>query len=104
MFVELDELMMGDDGFQWKEKARWIKYEEDVELGGEWGKPHVSTLSFHSLLELRRLLEHGVALFDLEENSMDGIVTSICMLLKDRGLLGESECKKMEKVLMGRHS
>ncbi|XP_063712926.1 band 3 anion transport protein-like isoform X2 [Symsagittifera roscoffensis] len=104
VFVELDELMMGDDGFQWKEKARWIKYEEDVELGGEWGKPHVSTLSFHSLLELRRLLEHGVALFDLEENSMDGIVTSICMLLKDRGLLGESECKKMEKVLMGRHS
>ena len=59
VFVELDELVMGEEDeegereFQWKERARWIKYEEDVELGGEWGKPHVSTLSFHSLLELR---------------------------------------------------
>ncbi|XP_075238832.1 band 3 anion transport protein-like isoform X2 [Convolutriloba macropyga] len=110
VFVELDELVMGEEDeegereFQWKERARWIKYEEDVELGGEWGKPHVSTLSFHSLLELRRLLEHGVSLFDLEERSLDGIVGSICQVLRERGALGESESRQMEKVLRGKHS
>ncbi len=34
----------------WAECARWIKFEEDVEDGGErWSKPHVATLSLHSL-------------------------------------------------------
>ncbi len=61
MFVELDELHFGgDDMVEWREKARWIKFEEDVEEGAErWGKPHVASLSFHSLLELRRGLERG---------------------------------------------
>ena len=62
MFVELDELY-GAEGeqFEWREKARWIKFEEDVEEGAErWGKPHVASLSFHSLLELRRGLESGM--------------------------------------------
>ena len=61
MFVELDELYFGENHeYEWREKARWIKFEEDVEEGaGRWGKPHVASLSFHSLLELRRGLENG---------------------------------------------
>ena len=44
----------------WIEKARWIKYEQVVEEGADrWGKPHVSSLSFHSLLELRKCIELG---------------------------------------------
>lgn len=59
MFVELDELFVGDrNELEWREQARWIKFEEDVEEGAErWGKPHVASLSFHSLLDLRRCLE-----------------------------------------------
>lgn len=62
VFVELDELHMGGEvELEWREKARWIKFEEDVEEGAErWGKPHVASLSFHSLLELRRGLEQGM--------------------------------------------
>ena len=61
MFVELDELVWDDMlGWEWKEKARWIKFEEDLEEGADrWGKPHVASLSFHSLLELRRCIEQG---------------------------------------------
>lgn len=61
VFVELDELHAGtEDTWEWREKARWIKFEEDVEEGADrWGKPHVASLSFHSLLELRRGLENG---------------------------------------------
>lgn len=46
---------------QWRETARWIKFEEDVEEETErWGKPHVASLSFRSLLELRRTIAQGV--------------------------------------------
>jgi hypothetical protein len=46
----MDEL----EGEEWVERARWIKYEEDLEAeAGRWGKPHVASLSFHSLINLR---------------------------------------------------
>lgn len=60
VFVQLDELHVDGDEREWKETARWIKYEEDVEEGADrWGRPHVASLSFHSLLNLRRCLETG---------------------------------------------
>lgn len=37
VFVQLDELQGNMD--EWKETARWIKYEEDVEEGADrWGR------------------------------------------------------------------
>lgn len=61
VFVELNELTMDkNQELQWKETARWIKFEEDVEEETDrWGKPHVASLSFRSLLELRRTISHG---------------------------------------------
>ncbi len=63
VFIELEELI-SDEGNQldleWQETARWIKFEEDVERDtGRWGRPHVSALAFHSMVELRRGLEKG---------------------------------------------
>ena len=46
---------------EWKETARWIKFEENVEDSNRWGKPHVASLTFHSLLELRKGLEKGTS-------------------------------------------
>ncbi len=58
IFTELCEFDLEDA--VWREKARWIKYEEDVqEEADRWGSAHVSSLSFHSVLELRKCLEHG---------------------------------------------
>lgn len=75
MFVQLDELLAGEDGdAEWRETARWIKYEEAVEEGSaRWGPPHVASLSFHSLLNLRRCLETGVVLMDLDERDLPGV-------------------------------
>lgn len=54
---------------------RWVKFEEKVEEGGErWSKPHVSTLSLHSLFELRTCLQTGTVLLDLEGYSLPQIV------------------------------
>lgn len=63
VFVELNELMLDrSQEPHWRETARWIKFEEDVEEETErWGKPHVASLSFRSLLELRRTIAQGRA-------------------------------------------
>jgi len=72
--VQLDELTGVGEDREWKETARWIKYEEDVEEGSDrWGKPHVASLSFHSLLNLRRCLETGVVLLDLNEKDLPAV-------------------------------
>lgn len=74
VFVQLNELTGHGEEREWKETARWIKYEEDVEEGSDrWGRPHVAPLSFHSLLNLRRCLETGVVLLDLEERDLPGV-------------------------------
>lgn len=55
--------------------CRWIKFEEKVEDGGErWSKPHVTTLSLHSLFELRTCIRKGAVLLDLEARSFKQIV------------------------------
>lgn len=56
---------------EWKETARWVKFEEDVEEGGDkWSKPHVATLSLHSLFELRSCMMKGTVLLDLEATNL----------------------------------
>ncbi|XP_008564366.1 PREDICTED: electroneutral sodium bicarbonate exchanger 1 isoform X3 [Galeopterus variegatus] len=75
LFTELDEICVkeGEDA-EWKETARWLKFEEDVEDGGErWSKPYVATLSLHSLFELRSCLINGTVLLDMRANSIEEI-------------------------------
>ncbi|XP_048021473.1 electrogenic sodium bicarbonate cotransporter 1 isoform X1 [Chanodichthys erythropterus] len=79
LFTELDELLAVDgQEMEWKETARWIKFEEKVEKGGErWSKPHVATLSLHSLFQLKNCIEKGTIMLDLEANSLQQIVEII---------------------------
>uniref|UniRef100_A0A674PJ90 Anion exchange protein n=1 Tax=Takifugu rubripes TaxID=31033 RepID=A0A674PJ90_TAKRU len=88
LFVELNELIVEKDHeMRWKERARWIKFEEDVEEETDrWGKPHVASLSFRSLLELRRTITHGAILLDLEQNSLPGIAHLVVetMIISDQ--------------------
>ncbi|KAM8934731.1 anion exchange protein 3 isoform 2-T2 [Pelodytes ibericus] len=88
VFVELNELICeGVQEMQWKETARWIKFEEDVEQDtARWGKPHVASLSFRSLLELRKTIAHGAVLLDLEQTTMPGIAHMVVetMVISDQ--------------------
>ena len=50
VFVELEELSVSSCGktMEWKEKARWIKFEENVdESADRWNRPQIAMLSFH---------------------------------------------------------
>ena len=54
--------------------CRWVKFEEVVEEGGDrWSKPHVATLSLHSLFELRKGMLSGTVMLDLEAWDIQGV-------------------------------
>lgn len=53
---------------------RWLKFEEDVEDGGDrWSKPYVATLSLHSLFELRSCILNGTVMLDMRAGTLDEI-------------------------------
>ncbi|EDS27876.1 anion exchange protein 2, slc4a2 [Culex quinquefasciatus] len=104
VFVQLDELTGTGEEREWKETARWIKYEEDVEEGADrWGRPHVASLSFHSLLNLRRCLETGVVLMDLDEKDLPSVAYRIVEQMVTDELIHEDDKPVIMRALLLRH-
>ncbi|XP_051976874.1 electrogenic sodium bicarbonate cotransporter 4-like [Xyrauchen texanus] len=104
LFTEMDTLQHEGDELEWRESARWVKFEEKVEEGGErWSKPHVSTLSLHSLFELRTCLQTGTVLLDLEGYSLPQIVDDIIEHQIEEGLIGPELREKISFVLLRKH-
>uniref|UniRef100_A0A2K6KXJ5 Anion exchange protein n=1 Tax=Rhinopithecus bieti TaxID=61621 RepID=A0A2K6KXJ5_RHIBE len=104
LFTEMDTLQHDGDQMEWKESARWIKFEEKVEEGGErWSKPHVSTLSLHSLFELRTCLQTGTVLLDLDSSSLPQIIDDVIEKQIEDGLLRPELRERVSYVLLRRH-
>ncbi|KAJ8279483.1 hypothetical protein COCON_G00065490 [Conger conger] len=106
VFVELNELIMDkNQEMQWRETARWIKFEEDVEEETDrWGKPHVASLSFRSLLELRKTISHGAVLLDLDQKTLPGISHQVVeqMIISDQ-IKAEDRANVLRALLL-KHS
>uniref|UniRef100_A0A8C6U4V9 Anion exchange protein n=1 Tax=Neogobius melanostomus TaxID=47308 RepID=A0A8C6U4V9_9GOBI len=106
VFVELNELIMDkNQEMQWKETARWIKFEEDVEEETDrWGKPHVASLSFRSLLELRKTISHGAVLLDLDQKTLPGIAHQVVekMIISDQ--IKAEDRSNVLRALLLKHS
>uniref|UniRef100_W5N0P1 Anion exchange protein n=1 Tax=Lepisosteus oculatus TaxID=7918 RepID=W5N0P1_LEPOC len=105
LFTELDELLSVDgQEMEWKETARWIKFEEKVEKGGErWSKPHVATLSLHSLFELRTCIEKGTIMLDMEASTLPQVVEMITDSQIDSGQLKADLKDKVMYTLLRKH-
>ncbi|XP_025116589.3 electrogenic sodium bicarbonate cotransporter 4 isoform X6 [Bubalus bubalis] len=104
LFTEMDTLQHDGDQMEWKESARWIKFEEKVEEGGErWSKPHVSTLSLHSLFELRTCLQTGTVLLDLDGGSLPQIIDDVIEKQIEDGLLRPELRERVSYVLLRKH-
>ncbi|XP_058271450.1 electrogenic sodium bicarbonate cotransporter 1 isoform X2 [Hemibagrus wyckioides] len=105
LFTELDELLTTDGNeVEWKETARWLKFEEKVEEGGErWSKPHVATLYLHSLFELKKCIEKGTVMLDMEANSLQQIVDMITDTQIEMGLLKAELKEKVTYTLLRKH-
>lgn len=100
----MEELVKDGDEIEWKETARWVKFEEDVEEGGNrWSKPHVATLSLHSLFELRNLILTGTVMLDMEASSLDQIADLITDNMTNNGLLPFDSKFKVKEALLRRH-
>uniref|UniRef100_A0A7N6A7M6 Anion exchange protein n=1 Tax=Anabas testudineus TaxID=64144 RepID=A0A7N6A7M6_ANATE len=105
LFTELDELLEVDgQEMEWKETARWIKFEEKVEKGGErWSKPHVATLSLHSLMELKACIEKGTIMLDLEASTLPQVVEVITDSQIEAGQLKAELKEKVMYTLLRKH-
>lgn len=104
LFSEMDELVKDGDEIEWKETARWVKFEEDVEEGGNrWSKPHVATLSLHSLFELRSLILNGSIMLDMEAATLDQIADLVCENMVNAGSLPMDSREKVRDALLRKH-
>ncbi|XP_075036860.1 sodium-driven chloride bicarbonate exchanger isoform X2 [Mixophyes fleayi] len=105
LFTQLDEICLreGEDA-EWREVARWLKFEEDVEDGGErWSKPYVATLSLHSLFELRSCILNGTVLLDMRANTLEEIADMILDQQVASGQLSEDIRHKVHEALLKPH-
>ncbi|VDO46005.1 unnamed protein product [Haemonchus placei] len=111
LFTEMGELGLKE----WRETARWVKFEEDVEQGGNrWSKPHVATLSLHSLFQLRSCLLNGLFMNDMTETDLPAIIgtTDVCVILfldvlieefVKEGDIEEDMRDELREILMRKH-
>ncbi|XP_045913960.1 sodium bicarbonate cotransporter 3-like isoform X7 [Micropterus dolomieu] len=105
LFTELDELSFRDgSATEWKETARWLKFEEDVEDGGErWSKPYVATLSLHSLFELRSCILNGTVMLDMRANSIEEIADMVIDSMVASGQLKDDLRNKVREAMLKKH-
>lgn len=102
LFTQMGEL--DGDELEWKEKARWVKFEEDVEEGGDrWSKPHVATLSLHALFELRSLLMNETVMLDMEATNLEEVADLVCDNMVNAGSLPSGSREKVREALLRRH-
>uniref|UniRef100_A0A803TMJ8 Anion exchange protein n=1 Tax=Anolis carolinensis TaxID=28377 RepID=A0A803TMJ8_ANOCA len=96
LFTEMDTLQHDGEEMEWKESARYRKslFEE---------KPHVSTLSLHSLFELRTCLQTGTVLLDLDGYSLPQIIDDVIDKQIEDGLLKPELKEKISYVLLRKH-
>uniref|UniRef100_A0A4W6E4V1 Anion exchange protein n=1 Tax=Lates calcarifer TaxID=8187 RepID=A0A4W6E4V1_LATCA len=107
LFTELDEICLreGEDA-EWKETAKswWLKFEEDVEDGGErWSKPYVATLSLHSLFELRSCIMNGTVMLDMRANSLEEIADMVLDQHEVSGPVGQDARRRIREALLKQH-
>ncbi|KAM4704841.1 sodium bicarbonate cotransporter 3 isoform 10-T10 [Rhinophrynus dorsalis] len=105
LFTEMDELCFRDgEECEWKETARWLKFEEDVEDGGDrWSKPYVATLSLHSLFELRSCILNGTIMLDMRASTIEEIADMVLDNMIGTGQLDESMREHVREALLKRH-
>uniref|UniRef100_A0A8C7YWV3 Anion exchange protein n=1 Tax=Oryzias sinensis TaxID=183150 RepID=A0A8C7YWV3_9TELE len=105
LFTEMDEICVknGEDS-EWRESARWLKFEEDVEDGGErWSKPYVATLSLHSLFELRSCIINSTVLLDMRANTIEEIADMVLDHQELYSPLGDELRQKVRETLLKKH-
>lgn len=101
IFSEYLSLTQVGDDYEWREIARWIKFEENVEQGGNrWSKPYVSTLLLKSVFDLRQLMANAFIQLNLKANNFRSLTALLTQKMIDQGLLNEHMADKFQELLL----
>uniref|UniRef100_A0A8C2ZW17 Anion exchange protein n=1 Tax=Cyclopterus lumpus TaxID=8103 RepID=A0A8C2ZW17_CYCLU len=105
LFTELDELLAVDgQEMEWKETARWIKFEEKVRRAASAGASLPwPRCALHSLMELKTCIETGTILLDLEASTLPQVVELITDSQIAAGQLRADLKEKVTYTLLRRH-
>ncbi|XP_014744934.1 PREDICTED: band 3 anion transport protein [Sturnus vulgaris] len=104
-YVELHELVLDNaKDLCWMEAGHWLKLEEDFQESGDWSQPHLSFLTYHSLLEIRRALNKGAILLGVEATSLPAIVHILLDQLIYEGQMKPQDRDDVMRTLLLRHS
>ncbi|OXA59571.1 Electroneutral sodium bicarbonate exchanger 1 [Folsomia candida] len=103
LFIEMAQFNSDGRKEEWRESARWVKFEEDIEEAMRWSKPYVPSIQLSALYELRRILEGAEVQLQFNCNSEE----RACRLLVDtwasNGVIQESERAKVLQTLLRPH-
>eukprot|EP01135_Chromosphaera_perkinsii_P005476 Nk52_evm25s352 gene=Nk52_evmTU25s352 len=106
IFIELEVLKpnVEDSGYEWREAARWIKYEEDVEESGDkWSKAHVPTLEFHSVVGLYDGFKQALFCLDCKLDLITDIADMLVDKWMDMGVLDKKYSLNVIATLLTPH-
>ena len=70
---------------------------------GRWGKPHVSSLTFHSMINLRLCIETGSLLLDVTAQDLPDLLHRVVEDLLENGIIEESQKGNILRILLFRH-
>lgn len=106
VYVELQELVMDEKNreLRWMEAAHWVRLEENLGEDGAWGRPHLSYLTFWSLLELQRAFAKGTVLLDLSETSLAGVANQLLDRFIYEDQIRPQDRDELLRVLLLKHS
>ncbi|KAM6115031.1 band 3 anion transport protein isoform 2-T2 [Phoenicopterus ruber ruber] len=103
-YVELHELVMDSaNELLWMEAGHWLKLEEDFKEAGHWDQPHLSFLTYHSLLEIRRALARGAVLLDVAATSLAAIAHILIDQMIYEGQIKPQDREDILRTLLLQH-
>ncbi|XP_074417812.1 band 3 anion transport protein isoform X2 [Larus michahellis] len=103
-YVELHELVMDiTKELCWMEAGHWLKLEEDFKEAGHWGQPHLSFLTYRSLLEIRRALAKGAVLLDVAATSLAAIANVLIDQMIYEGQIKPQDRDDILRTLLLQH-
>ncbi|XP_063685626.1 electroneutral sodium bicarbonate exchanger 1-like isoform X3 [Bolinopsis microptera] len=104
IFSELDELVFERGENVWEEKARWMKFEQDIQRGADkWSKPHVATLKLQSIISLRKCISQGTVLLGMKAFNLESVIEMTLDRLVSRALITSSVAVQLRTLLLKRH-
>ncbi|XP_023330571.1 sodium bicarbonate cotransporter 3 [Eurytemora carolleeae] len=95
MYVQMNGRILEEDD-QWKALSRWVKFQEDLEDGGQrWSKPYVPSCTFSVMLELKELFESSTVLLGSNKQTLQTILDEF---LQSTDCLTNSQAQQIQQL------